>query len=257
MQSSTTFVVGAAVALIAALAPCAPAAPATTGRNNLWLIVSLKCMRHLAKSEAPIPCDSIDNALGWDRGVALLKASVGKARMLAIPTHPVTGIEDPAVLAKGEPNYFAIAWSEQYAFPLRLHAQPPSRAVAVVVDSKPARDQDQLHLIVDCLDPTVVKTLEEAAPRVTEEWRPAPVAIKGRTYWARRVNARRVEDLHPFHLLADDMPGAKQDLADWSLALTKPASLKGAFLLLADKAQGAVGGRPQELLDPACAVVVK
>ena len=254
---SKTLIASAAVALFAALAPCASATPAQTGRNNLWLIVSMKCMRHLAKSEAPIPCDSIDDALGWDRGVALLKAGVGRARMLAIPTHPVTGIEDPAVLAKGEPNYFAVAWSEQYGFPLRLHKQPPSSAIAVVVDSKPARDQDQLHLVIDCLDPAVAKTLEDEAPGVTEAWREAPVAIKGRNYWARRVNVRRVEDLHPFHLLADDLPGAKQDLADWSLALSQPASLKGAFLLLADKANGDVGGRPQQLLDPSCAIVNK
>src|ERR1700734_3990318 len=105
-------------------------APARADRNQLWMIVSFKCMRHLAKSEAPIPCDAIDTTLGWDRGVALLKDGVGKARMLAVPTHPISGIEDPAVFAEGEPNYFAVAWSEQYAFPVRLHAPPPPGAVA-------------------------------------------------------------------------------------------------------------------------------
>jgi CDP-diacylglycerol pyrophosphatase len=234
------------------------APPARATRNDLWLVVSFKCMRHLAKSEAPIPCDSIDTTLGWDRGVALLKDGVGKARMLAIPTHPVSGIEDPAVLADGEPNYFAVAWSEQSNFPMRLHAAPPSAAVAVVVDSKAARDQDQLHLVVDCLDPVAAASLAEQAPHIDAEWRQTSVPIKGRPYWARRVDAARAEDVWPFRLLADGLPGAKQTIGDWSLALVQPASLEGrSFVLLADRADAKTGGGDRDLLDPSCAVVNK
>ena len=233
-------------------------APAKADRNQLWMIVSFKCMRHLAKSEAPIPCDSIDTTLGWDRGVALLKDGVGVARMLAIPTHPVSGIEDPAVLADGEPNYFAVAWSERYAFPMRLHVTPPAGSVAVVVDSKPAREQDQLHLIVDCLDPEVAAVIADEAPRIGGQWKHMAVSIKGRSYWARRVEAARAEDIAPFRLLADGLPGAKETIDAWSLALTQPASLgERAFVLLADRADGEAGGRARDLLDPTCAVVAK
>jgi len=231
-------------------------APAKADRNQLWMIVSFKCMRHLAKSEAPIPCDSIDTSLGWDRGVALLKDGVGVARMLAIPTHPVSGIEDPAVLADGEPNYFAVAWSERNAFPMRLHVMPPTGSVAVVVDSKPAREQDQLHLIVDCLDPQVATAIADEAPRLDTQWKPMTVPIKGRSYWARRVDAAHAEDIAPFRLLAEGLPGAKETIGDWSLALTQPASLgEHAFVLLADRAEGEAGGRARDLLDPTCAVV--
>jgi CDP-diacylglycerol pyrophosphatase len=233
-------------------------APAKADRNQLWMIVSFKCMRHLAKSEAPIPCDSIDTTLGWDRGVALLKDGVGVARMLAIPTHPVSGIEDPAVLAEGEPNYFAVAWSERNALPMRLHVTPPEGSVAVVVDSKTAREQDQLHLIVDCLDPQVASVIADEAPRIGVEWKPMTVPIKGRSYWARRVEASRAEDISPFRLLADGLPGAKETIGAWSLALTQPASLgTRGFVLLADRADGDAGGRARDLLDPTCAVVAK
>src|SRR5262249_38758343 len=87
------------------------AQPALADRNLLWNIVNFKCMRHLTKSEAPIPCDSVDVSAGWDRGVALLKDFDGSARMLAIPTHRVTGIDDSALLTPEEPNYFASAWA--------------------------------------------------------------------------------------------------------------------------------------------------
>ncbi len=233
-------------------------APARADRNQLWMTVSLKCMRHLAKSEAPIPCDSIENALGWDKGVALLKDGVGVARMLAIPTHPVSGIEDPAVLAEGEPNYFAVAWSERNAFPMRLHVTPPEGTVAVVVNSKQAREQDQLNLVVDCLDPQVAAAIADQAPHIYAEWRPMAFPIKGRSYWARRVEAARAEDISPFQLLADGLPGAKETIGAWSLALTQPASLGGrGFVLLADRADGDAGGRARDLLDPTCAIVAK
>jgi len=244
-----------AVFIVAAFLSSLIVQPANADQDQLWMIVSFKCMRHLAKSEAPIPCDAIDTSLGWDRGVALLKDRVGVARMLAIPTHLVSGIEDPAVLADGEPNYFAVAWSDQYAFPMRLHAMPPSGAVAVVVDSKEARQHEQLHLIVDCLDQDVAAALAKDAATVSTEWRQMSVSLKGRTYWARRVEAAKPEDIWPFHLLADALPGAKDDMADWSLALVQPAPLNGgAFLLLADRADGEQGGRPRDLLDPACGV---
>src|SRR5882724_7838154 len=98
------------VAIVAAFAALT-VQPAYADRNMLWNIVNLKCLRHLTKSEAPIPCDSVDISAGWDRGVALLKDMNGPGRMLAIPTHVVTGIEDPALLASDEPNYFAAAWA--------------------------------------------------------------------------------------------------------------------------------------------------
>lgn len=231
-------------------------AKAEMDRNQLWSIVSFKCMRHLAKAEAAIPCDSIDTTKGWDRGIAYLKDGVGIARMLAIPTHPVSGIEDPAVLAKDEPNYFAAAWNAQGLFPMRLHAVAPSTSVGVVVDAKVARDQDQLHVIVDCLKPEVAASLSSEAGNVKSRWAMMSVPLNGRTYWARRVDATDPENVWPLQLLVDDLPGAKDALADWSLALTQPASLKGqGFLILADRVEGEQGGRPRDLLDPSCAVV--
>ena len=94
--------------------------PALADRSLLWNIVNFKCLRHLTKSEAPIPCDSVDVSAGWDRGVALLKDFDGTARMLVIPTHRVTGIDDSALLTPEEPNYFASAWAARSAVEWRL-----------------------------------------------------------------------------------------------------------------------------------------
>jgi CDP-diacylglycerol pyrophosphatase len=131
------------------------AEPAPTDRNLLWNIVNFKCLRHLTKSEAPIPCDSVDVSTGWDRGVAYLKDFDGVARMLAIPTHRVTGIEDPVLLSPGERNYFASAWAGRADVESRLGKELPREAMAITVDSMASRNQDPLHLRIDCIDKDV------------------------------------------------------------------------------------------------------
>jgi CDP-diacylglycerol pyrophosphatase len=45
--------------------------PALADRSLLWNIVNLKCLRHLTKSEAPIPCDSVDVSAGSDQVISL------------------------------------------------------------------------------------------------------------------------------------------------------------------------------------------
>jgi CDP-diacylglycerol pyrophosphatase len=110
-------------------------------------------------------------------------------------------------------------------------------------------------VIADCLDTDVSAALEKEASHIPTQWRRMTVSLKGRTYWARRVEASKPEDIWPFRLLADELPEAKANMAAWSLALLKPASLgEGAFLLLADRADGEEGGRARDLLDPACAI---
>lgn len=248
------WIFGAAIVAAAAFAASADES-ARTDRNALWNIVNLKCLRHLTKSEAPIPCDSVDVSSGWDRGLAMLKDRVGRVRMLAIPTRVVTGVEDPAVLSPDQPNYFAAAWAARASLDWRLGRKLPPEAIAIAVDSKPARDQDQLHFAIDCLDKDVAAALEANAAALDDRWSRMRVALKGRTYWARRLDSEDLSGPSPFRLLADGVEGAKGDMGSWSLALAQ-ASVSGrpAVVLLADRADAAGGGRASDLQDPGCAI---
>jgi CDP-diacylglycerol pyrophosphatase len=231
----------------------APAAPAD--RNLLWNIVNFKCLRHLTKSEAPIPCDSVDVSQGWDRGVAFLKDFDGVGRMLAIPTHRVTGIEDSALLNPGEPNYFASAWAARGDVELRLRRQLPREAVAITVNSMAARTQDQLHLRIDCIDKDVAATLASYSGPLDTQWRPMTADLKGRRYWARELESDDLSDVSPFLLLADGIDGAKTEMGLWSLAVVGANfSGKPGFVLLADRAEPAGGGHAEDLQDRDCAI---
>lgn len=244
------------VSLLAVIGGLAIApARAQRDRNQLWNLVNLKCLRHLAKSEDPVPCDSVDVSHGWERGTAYLKAPVGRARMLAIPNQIVTGVEDPALLSPEEPNYFATALAARSALLWRLSGQQSRATIAVAIDSKRARDQDQLSLIVDCLDKDVAVWLTANGSSLDASWRRLDAPLKGRMYWTRWVEASALADTSPFRLLADGVEGAKLDMASWSLAAV-PFERDGrpGAVLLADRADDAGGGRASDLEDLSCAV---
>jgi CDP-diacylglycerol pyrophosphatase len=240
---------------IAALAVLS-AHPARADRNLLWNIVNFKCLRHLAKAEAPIPCDSVDVSTGWDRGVAFLKDFDGVARMLAIPTHRVTGIEDSALLAPEEPNYFASAWAKgRPAVEWRLRRALPREAVAITVDSMASRSQDQLYLQIDCIDKDVAAALASYPGALDAQWRPMTIDLKGRRYWARKLESADLSDVAPFPLLADGIDGAKTEMGLWSLtAVGANFSGKPGFVLLADRAESNAGGHAEDLQDRDCAI---
>jgi CDP-diacylglycerol pyrophosphatase len=229
--------------------------PAYADRNMLWNIVNLKCMRHLTKSEAPIPCDSVDISAGWERGVALLKDMNGPGRMLAIPTHVVTGIEDPVLLAPDEPNYFAAAWAARANVQFHLRQALPREAVAITLDSMVARDQDQLHLRVDCLDKDVAAALASYADALDTKWRRMTIALKGRPYWVRRLDSEDLSGQSPIRLLADGIEGARNEMGLWSLAAVG-ANFTGkpGFILLADHADSSAGAHAEDLQDRDCAI---
>jgi CDP-diacylglycerol pyrophosphatase len=229
---------------------------ALADRMALWRIVHSQCVPAAQREvKLPKPCLSVDLTDGESGGHAVIKDLVGVAQLLAIPTAPVTGIEDPKLLRPGAPNYFAAAWRARELMAAFLKPAPAREDVSVAVNSKFSRSQDQLHLHVDCLKGEVVKALADYAPHLDGEWRPMTVALAGRNYWARRADSADLADVDPFRLLGDEMPKAKDEMGLWSLAAV-PVDFAGrpGFALLADHAELTAGGHAEDLQDHDCAV---
>ncbi|MGO4871328.1 MAG: CDP-diacylglycerol diphosphatase [Roseiarcus sp.] len=244
-------------ALFAAVFALFAAAPAYADRMALWTIVHEQCVPHLRAGEGPKPCESVDLAQGEDNGVALLKDRNGVAQYLAIPTRRVTGIEDPQLLAPDAPDYFAFAWAARRAVEARLDHPLPREAVGVAVNSAFARSQDQLHLHVDCMDKEVVAALASYQDALDDRWRVMTVALKGRHYWARRLDSADLSDVAPFRLLADGLEGAKDHMGlETLVAVGANFAGKPGFILLADHAELAAGGHGEDLQDHDCKVAM-
>ena len=245
----------ARVAAFAAAFALLAAAPAYADRMALWRIVHEQCVPHLRAGEGPKPCESVDLSQGEDKGVALLKDLHGVAQFLAIPTRRVTGIEDPQLLSSDAPDYFAFAWAGRSALEARLRHPLPREAVGVSVNSQFARSQDQLHLHVDCMDGEVAAALASYKDSFDDQWRVMTVALKGRRYWARRLDSVDLSDAAPFRLLAEGVEGPREHMGlETLIAVGATFADRPGFILLADHAELAAGGHAEDLQDHSCAI---
>lgn len=219
----------------------------------LWHIVHDGCVPQARDNKSPPrPCDAVD----LPGGVAFLKDRVGVAQMLAIATRPVSGIEDPFLLATDAPNYFALAWQD--GRPLvesHLGSPLPRQDVVLAINAKARRSQDQFHIHVDCIDPEVAAELAASMAALSDDWHPLAPPLKGRIYQARRLIGEPMT-ANPFRLLADGLPDAKAHPGQWSLAVVG-AAFDGTpgFILLADETSLLGGGHVEALQDHSCAIV--
>jgi CDP-diacylglycerol pyrophosphatase len=221
----------------------------------LWHIVHDACVPHVEAGEGPKPCESVDLSDGLDKGVAILKDRVGVAQMLAIPTRLITGIEDPQMLAPDAPKVFFGAWKAKAPIEARLHHLLPREAIAIAINSKWARSQDQFHLHVDCLAKSVAETLADDHSSLDETWRAMTIPLKGRVYFGRRVDSADLSDVAPLRLLADGVAGASAHMDAYSLAaIGATFDGKPGFILLADQFSLEGGGHAEDLQDHDCAI---
>ncbi len=242
---------GAMMAVVAAFAPIQSRADP----NALWRIVHDGCVPHVEAGEGPKPCETVYLEGGVAEGVAILKDLVGVAQMLAIPTRRITGIEDPQMLEPEAPKVFADGWRGRSFVEARLKHALPREAIAIAINSKWARSQDQFHLHVDCVAKSVAATLADNRGSFDGVWRAMTVPLNGRVYFARRIDSADLTDVAPLKLLADGVEGAREHMGAYSLAAVGATfDGKPGFVLLADQFSLEGGGHAEDLQDHDCAI---
>ncbi len=239
-----------------ALPLCLIAFPALADPDALWRIVHGACVPVAEAGEGPQLCESVDLAGGEAEGVAILKDLNGVAQMLAIPTRKIAGIEDPQMLAPDAPPVFADAWKAKPLVEARLGGKPlPREAVALTINSKWSRSQQQLHVHVDCVAKPVAATLSGYRPTLDGQWRQMMVKLNGQIYFARRLDSADLSDAEPLKLLADGVEGAKANMGAWTLAAVGAEfDGKPGFILLAEPFSLEGGGHAEDIQDHNCAI---
>jgi CDP-diacylglycerol pyrophosphatase len=225
---------------------------ATPGRaedpDALWKIVSTQCLPNEQQNHQHAPCAAVDLAGGY----AVLKDRDGDTQYLLIPTARVSGIESPEILAPDAPNYWADAWQQKPLVGERAHRELPRDAISLAVNSIDARSQNQLHIHIDCVRLDVQWALHEHAAAIGPQWSPFPVPLAGRDYLAMRIAQQDLGSTNPFKLLADGVPGARDDMGHYTLVVV---GAPDGFVLLAGHATGVGdGGHGEDLQDHACAL---
>ncbi len=219
------------------------------GRDQLRFIVQQECVPHWLKAHDPAPCISVSvRGLGPNaRGYAVIADRKGGAHFLLIPTQSIRGIESPALRSPGALNYFAAAW-EARAVIDRFIGRPVSRAfIGLAVNSIWARSQDQLHIHIGCLRRFVYDTLQTDAPGLGPTW--SALTLHGFKYQGIRIAGSSLGAANPFELLADGLPGARDEMGEYTLFVAGMQLSEGpGFVILA----GRLVPGSETLLDPRC-----
>lgn len=228
----------------------APAAPASSP-HALWRVVHELCVTDMRVSGLPAPCLAVDRRHGW----AALKDLKGKTQVLLIPTRRTVGIESPALLAPGAPNYWQDAWTARRYFEHAAGVDVPREDIGMAINSRYGRSQDQLHIHIDCVRADVRDGLAARQGEIGEHWAPLAFPLAGRRYVARRLEGADLVGHDPFKLLARE-PAARADMGAQTLAVLGAEFADGTpgFYLLT--AEGGVSENPdgasEELLDHQC-----
>jgi CDP-diacylglycerol pyrophosphatase len=234
------------------------AGPAQSDPNALWKIVHGMCVPDQQEHGSPAPCRLVDLRGGEPNGYALLKDLVGGSQFLLIPTARISGIESAALLAADAPNYFAAAWRARTYVEGALRKTLPRDDLSLAVNSVPGRSQNQLHIHIDCIRADVRAVLRQNEADIGQRWAPLGVALSGHPYMAMRVEAENLDGVSPFQLLADGLPGARQDMGSHTLVVVGAQFANGGpgFVILDDHANPASGDSAsgEELQDHTCAV---
>jgi CDP-diacylglycerol pyrophosphatase len=238
MRGLRTFAAGLWMAVCAGfLLLAAAAAQNSPSRDALWKIVNTMCVPEQTQNHDPKPCTQVDLQEGSARGFAILKDVRGGTQFLLIPTARISGIESPLVLAPDAANYFAEAWEARSYVNQALHQALPPDDISLAVNSAESRSQDQLHIHIDCVRSDVFEALHANEEAIRNQWAPLPHPFFGHHYMAMWVAGEHLGSSNPFRLLAEKLPGAQQDMGDYTLVvvgLTRADGAKG-FVLLEDQ----------------------
>lgn len=253
-QRPAAIMAALAVALVPLLMPEAQAA----NPNALWEVVHGQCVPDQEQHADPRPCAMVALRDGVEQGYAVLKDRRGKTQFLLIPTARINGIEDPELLKPDAPNYFAAAWQARTYVDALAHRTLSRESISLAVNSMSARSQNQLHIHIDCVRPDVRDALREHQAQIGDQWTLLDVPLAGHRYRAMRVMGEQLGQADPFKLLADGVPGAREEMGRHTLVVIGATFADGGtgFIVLDDRTDGEAGGRAsgEALQDHACAL---
>ena len=257
LQSKVLFLF---VALSLALA--AQAAGDEADRGALWRVVQ-SCVADHALTGAAFPCLDVNLSGGKERGYVVL-SSLANSDLILAPTTKISGVEDPRLQSLEAPNYFEDAWSARVFLTARRKIPLAHDDVALAVNSRESRSQDQLHIDIGCLSRETKQTLASLALQLPEDrWvrigQPMTVGkgLHAAGFWGRRVARESLAEVNPFRLATEAHPNDSEMRAETMIVVAGVELARGrdGFVLLASSGERSGSGdqaSAEDFLDASC-----
>ena len=202
----------------------------------LWQVVRA-CVADYQTTGAFFPCLSVDLTGGIERGVVVLRSPFGAPDTVLSPTRQVVGVEDPWLQSPEAPDYFAAALSARAFVAKPDGSAPRLDEIALAVNSRSTRTQDQLHIHIGCASRQVRQAMRlQAAVMKVGEWTRFDSLVPGSDLWAFRTGRADLAQTDPFRLAAERFAVRNADLGRLMVGVvgTKIAKRVELVVLVAD-----------------------
>jgi len=246
-----------AILICAATVLAVRSSHAAENRDLLWRVAQV-CLANYETTGAAFPCLDVNVKDGVAKGYAILRPPLGRRDTILTPTRRIIGIEDRSLVSADAPNYFEDAWNARPFLTDNSEKRPAREDIALVVNSRLTRSQDQLHIHLGCISDDVKRAFHTIEPRLSlAKWTRLSRAIHGLVYWARPIARETLADVNPFRLVVDGIPWARQDMASMTIIVagTRSAQGRDGFLILVARTERPITDiqpTAEDTLDPSC-----
>jgi CDP-diacylglycerol pyrophosphatase len=216
-------------------------------RDALWHMVNDVCRPMQANLGVALPCLAVDSA----RGFAVVRAPGDETRILLVPTRRIVGIESRVLQQDRLPAYWSFAWNERSRVVARAPRPLGWTDIAMTVNSRLSRTQDQLHIHVGCADVRLKRTLAQNATRLVAGWSVLDLRPWAGRYLAKRIGAEGL-DGNIVRMVAAEVPGAKARMTRLGIGVVGIAGANDddrGFAVLVNLRRG----HAEQLIDHDCA----
>ncbi|QGU89444.1 CDP-diacylglycerol diphosphatase [Erwinia sorbitola] len=217
--------------------------------DQLWKIVSQQCVPGQEQRNDPSPCRQVNIQDGY----VVLKDRNGALQFLLMPVAKVTGVESQKLLNPASPNYLAEAWRARHFMEERYGAVIDDQVYSLAVNSRWGRTQDQLHIHISCLRADIRQQLDALAPRLNDKWQSQ--LLGEHEYQIRMITRDEFKRTSPFIRLANELPGARENMGSYGIAIAALGEGKRAMMVVKSNLLMLNRASAEELQDHSCALL--
>ena len=223
-------------------------------RDVLWTALQ-GCILAKKTLGQTFPCLAVDLGSKERPGTAVLRAPGQPTHTVVIPTANVVGLEAPELQSASGVAYWQAALAARSYVTDALKGSLPIEEVGMAVNSAGGRSQDQLHIHLDCMKPSVRAALQRYSRNIRGSWALLPIALQGTRFFAMRIEAGGADGFNPFSAVVR-LPGRRTELGLTSFAVisTPRHELERGFFVLAYRSPTA---HAEGLLDHTCSAASK
>jgi CDP-diacylglycerol pyrophosphatase len=226
--------------------------------DSLFHVVQV-CKQTELLTHNPFPCLHVELGNGSEPGFAVVPTP-GAASVLMVPIRKLSGIESPELLSSDHPNWWEVAWAARDFLIERTQGRVSRNDIALAVNSREARSQDQLHIHVACVNSNRFKEIRPFERSITSTWSTFPIRLASENWLAMRVEEEDLES-NPFVLLAKLDAASRGLMGEWGIAVIAWEFADGSegFLIFATRRNEALAeqGSGVALLDPGCSIATE